>query len=375
MTDSEILMGLNFVPGIKREIWIKLFEHFGSLADILKEDPQDLAFIAGMPRELALRICSLQRADIEREFELAKGLGLKIVTIKDALYPENLKQIYDPPPVLYIKGNLSADDNLSVAVVGSRAATYYGLSCAERISGDLSRSGLTVVSGMARGIDTASHRGALKSGGRTLAVMGSGFNHIYPKENQGLIQEIAASGAVVSEFPINIRPTKMNFPRRNRIISGLSLGVVVIEAARNSGALITSEFALEQGRDVFAVPGRIDSPNSSGTNKLIQEGAKLVKDASGIIEELSPILISRLRIRQENVNIGKVNLNSSAKDLDQQEQRLYKLISRRPMEIEAIVEELKLPVEKVFSILTLLEVDGRIRQLPGKIFQTTGLTL
>ncbi len=218
---------------------------------------------------------------------LIKKLNLNVLTRQDDEYPQNLKNILYPPIVLYVKGRLKPQDCNSIAIVGSRLASFYGLSCAEKLAGELANYGLTVVSGMARGIDTASHRGALKQNGRTIAVIGSGFNRIYPPENKGLCEEIAGSGAVISEFPIDTPPEKENFPRRNRIISGLSLGVVVVEAARNSGALITADFALEQGREVFALPGKVDSSTSFGTNELIKQGAKLVSCVDDIIEEFA----------------------------------------------------------------------------------------
>jgi len=210
-----------------------------------------------------------------------------MLTFKDKEYPFLLKQITDPPVVLYIKGRLKEEDKLSIAIVGSRQASFYGLQCSQKFSFELAELGFTIVSGLARGIDTWAHKGALKAGGRTIAVLGSGFSFIYPEENKELVEEIALKGAVISEFSCNTQPFSFNFPRRNRIISGLSLGVLVVEAAKKSGALITANFALEQNRQVFCVPGRQDSFTSWGTNTLIKEGAKLVLDIQDILEELN----------------------------------------------------------------------------------------
>ena len=214
---------------------------------------------------------------------------MKALHLQDKDYPLNLRYIYQPPATIYLEGNLIAQDNIAIAIVGSRRATDYGLNNAERIGFELASRGITVVSGLARGIDSAAHRGALKAGGRTIAVLGSGLDVIYPPENKKLAQDIAQGGAVISEFIPDTPPHRENFPRRNRIISGLSLGVVVVEAAKRSGALITENFALEQGREVFALPGKVDSFTSGGVHDLIKEGAKLIESIEDIIEELEPL--------------------------------------------------------------------------------------
>lgn len=220
---------------------------------------------------------------------LSKENKTRTLSLLDKDYPANLKYIYDPPSILYIKGNILPEDTIAVAVVGSRRATYYGLKNAENLGFQLAAGGITIISGLARGVDSAAHRGALKARGRTIAVLGSGLNKIYPRENEELVEEIAQNGAVISEFALDTPPLRQNFPRRNRIISGLSLGVVVVEAAKRSGALITANFALEQGREVFALPGKIDSFTSKGTHDLIKQGAKLVESIEDIIEELEPL--------------------------------------------------------------------------------------
>ncbi|HLD82430.1 MAG TPA: DNA-processing protein DprA [Candidatus Omnitrophota bacterium] len=287
MNNLEALVGLNLVGGIGSIRLGKLLKFFSRPQDILKVSAEKLMGVSGIGQEIANKICGIKKEDVGKEFSLAKKQGLRIIILDDEDYPENLKNIPDPPIVLYTKGKLLPQDKLAIGIVGSRRASFYGLSCAEKFAADLAKQGFTIVSGMARGIDTCAHRGALKQAGRTLAVMGSGFNQIYPPENKELADEISKNGAVISEFPINEKPLKENFPRRNRVISGLSLAVLVVEAARNSGALITADFALEQGRDVFALPGKIDSSASFGTNGLIKQGAKLVSCVDDILEEFS----------------------------------------------------------------------------------------
>ncbi len=263
----------------------KLLKYFGQPENILKAPVEKLMAVSGIGREIASKICSLKKEDLDKELALAKKLALRIMTYEDEGYPENLKNIYDPPIVLYVKGELKAEDKFSLGIVGSRRASYYGLNSAEKFAYELSEKGFTIVSGMARGIDTYAHKGALKANGRTIAIMGSGFSHIYPPENKKLAEKIAECGAVISEFPCDAKPLPQNFPQRNRVISGLSLGLLVVEAARNSGALITADFALEQGREVFALPGKVDSNTSFGTNGLIKQGAKLVSGVDDIVEE------------------------------------------------------------------------------------------
>jgi DNA processing protein len=249
MTDFEALVSLNMVSDIGSIRLKKLLEYFGRPENILKASAERLTAVSGIGEKIARNIVSFKNKDLDRELKSAEKLGLRILTPDDAAYPENLRNITDPPIVLYVKGELKEQDKLSLAIVGSRRASFYGLSSAEKFAAALSACGFTVVSGMARGVDSYAHKGALKAGGRTIAVMGSGFRHIYPPENKKLAEEIAQKGAVVSEFPVDMKPLRENFPRRNRVISGLTLGTLVAEAAINSGALITADFALEQGRE------------------------------------------------------------------------------------------------------------------------------
>ncbi|PIU41777.1 MAG: DNA-protecting protein DprA [Candidatus Omnitrophica bacterium CG07_land_8_20_14_0_80_42_15] len=286
---------------------------------------------------------------------------MKIISIKrsDPKYPKNLRDTYDPPEVLYVNGELLPQDEAAVALVGTRRPTYYGMQACEKLSYDLALYGITIVSGMARGIDTAAHRGALKAGGRTIAVLGSGHDNIYPKENKKLYEEITKSGAVVSEFPDDTPPYKWNFPQRNRVISGLSLGVVVIEAPKKSGALITVDFALEQGREVFAMPGKVNSLASEGTHQLIKDGAKLVENANDIIEELE---IKLKKFLKEN----KTKENNLL--LDEKEEEICRFLTDEPKHIDEIALESKIPVNKVLSVLTQLVIKRVVKELPGKKF-------
>ena len=293
----------------------------------------------------------------KEEWALAEKEGVQIVTSSDERYPKILKTIYDPPPVLYVKGELPPEEALTLAVVGSRRASSYGLETAERFSRELAAYGFTVVSGFARGIDTAAHRGALSGKGRTVAVLGSGLLEIYPAENRGFAKEVFQSGALVSEFPLRYPALPQNFPQRNRVISGLSLGVLVVEADEKSGALITANFAAEQGREVFALPGRVDSALSKGTHRLIQQGAKLVQEVKDILEELK-IPIANGIAREFSTKI--------LPSLSGEEGVVYETLSDSPKSIDTIVEESHLSAQSALSTLVQLEVKKLIRAYPGK---------
>ena len=372
MTQFEALVSLNLVPEIGSIRLKKLLEIFGKPENILTASEEKLTAIEGIGQKIAHKIASLKKEDLDKEFALAKKYGLKIITRQDEDYPENLKKIYDPPIVLYVKGALLPQDKFSLAIVGSRRASFYGLSCAEKFAHQLSKCGFTIVSGMARGIDTSSHKGALKAGGRTIAVMGSGFKHIYPNQNKGLSEEISRGGAVISEFPIDTLPLKQNFPQRNRVISGFCLGVLVVEAARNSGALITADFALEQGREVFALPGKIDAQTSFGTNELIKQGAKLVSNIEDILEELN---LSEIKPTHKPINLNLDNRCSETHpesfplpQLTTEESVLYNSLSGEPVHLDDIIDKLGLNTSQTLNILLTLEMKRLIRQLPGKQF-------
>ena len=297
------------------------------------------------------------------------------ITIDDAEYPKNLKNIYKPPKHLYVNGKLLEPDEMAVALVGSRRATAYGLEMSEKLAYELALQGVTIVSGMALGIDSAAHTGALKAKARTIAVMGSGHNVIYPSQNKKLYEEIAKSGAVVTEFEDDMEPLSYNFPQRNRIISGLSLGVVVVEAARNSGALITANFAAEQGRTVFAVPGKISSITSSGANELIKDGARLVQSVDDIMEELSlreitPVSGDKKELLDERIDkMTKAYIYNS---LTADERKVYKALSDEPTYIDEIFKKTGLEPAKASKVLLGLELKKVIRLLPGNQFVRKG---
>ncbi|MDP8234655.1 MAG: DNA-processing protein DprA [Candidatus Saelkia tenebricola] len=284
MEEKHYLLALNMISGLGSLKISRLLNSFAKAEDVFHATEKDLQNIFGIGNEITQRIKKFDRSSLEKELQLCKKYDIKIMTIMDSGYPDVLREIPDSPIVLYYKGNLDVLD-FNFAVVGSRKASSYGLSIAEKFSYQLADLGVVIVSGMARGIDTAAHTGALKAKGKTVAVLGSGLLNIYPSENNILMEKIAATGVVITEFPLHSAPLRENFPRRNRIVSGLSRGVLVVEAAERSGALITADLALDQGRDVFAVPGKVDSPTSFGANYLIKQGAKLVNSIEDILEE------------------------------------------------------------------------------------------
>jgi DNA processing protein len=296
---------------------------------------------------------------------------IKRITIDDAEYPKNLKNIHKPPQQLYVNGTLEERDAVAVALVGSRRPSLYGVEMAEKLGYELALRGVTVVSGMARGIDTAAHRGALKAKGRTVAVMGTGHGVIYPAENKKLYSEIAESGAVVTEYESGEGPIPFHFPQRNRIISGLSLGVVVVEAAKDSGALITASLAAEQGREVFAVPGRISSSTSSGANALIKDGAVLVQTVDDILDELSIKEVGpqgRSLGSPRGGDIGRMTRAYVYNSLTDDERRLYKAVSNEPLYLDDVISKSGLGLSKGSKALLSLQLKKLVRELPGKQF-------
>jgi DNA processing protein len=308
-----------------------------------------------------------RRAELNLREELARlqEQDIKYVTIEDGEYPRLLRNIFDPPPALFVRGSLSRLGEQAVAVVGSRRPTPYGLAVAEKLGEELARAGLAVVSGMARGIDSAAHRGALAAGGMTVAVLGCGVDVVYPRENRRLMEEIIRSGAVVSEFPPGSPPEAWHFPVRNRIISGLSRATVVVEAAEKSGALITADLALEQGREVMAVPGPVTSPQSRGPNQLIKQGARLVEGAEDILEELGMTCLFSAGERQ----------SPALPRLTADEEAVYGTLSTEPLPVDVVVEKTGLAVQQVLSALMFLEVKGLVRQFPGRLYARSGRSL
>lgn len=294
---------------------------------------------------------------IDTQLKKLESKKINVVTPDSTGYPESLKNIDDSPIVLYTKGSLQKEDRFAIAVVGSRKYSSYGRFAVEKLSTELSSLGFTIVSGMARGIDTLAHAAAVNSGGRTIAVMGSGIDVPYPPENKLLMEKIANSGCVMTEFPLGTQPERENFPRRNRLISGLALGVLVVEATADSGSLITASCAADQGKEVFAVPGNINSANSEGTNELIKNGVKLVRNVEDIIEELAPVLKGFIKTRE------KAKL-----DLTDDEQRLCDIMTAEPRHVDMLSRESGMPASKVLGILLGLELNGVAKQAEGKKF-------
>ncbi|MCX5710001.1 MAG: DNA-processing protein DprA [Candidatus Omnitrophica bacterium] len=347
-----------------------LLERFKTPKAILEACLGDIAEVENVGRAVAEKIVEGRKnVDIERQIKLIEKNNVRLIPVDSGFYPSNLKSIFDPPLVLFVRGEILPQDYFSIAIVGTRLASFYGRSMAEKLSSQLAEKGFTVVSGGARGIDTFSHQSALKMRGRTLAVLGCGLDISYPPENKRLFEEIAQKGAMISEFPLSAKPDRGNFPMRNRIISGLSLGVVVIEAPHKSGALITVTHANEQGREVFSVPGQANSFLSKGTNQLLREGAKLVESADDIIEELEPVL--RSKVKEFKINYPEPERKeqiSAGSELIGEEAKVYSMISGNSVGLDGLIEKTDLDISKISDILLRLQLKKMIRQLPGKQF-------
>lgn len=362
MSDLQYLLALNSLSEVGPVTTRRLLAAFGTPENIFRMSADELGRVEKVSAKKAREIAGFRNwAAVEREIEKADKDNIKLVPYGDDRYPEGLSHINASPLVLYIKGNIREVDKYAVAIVGSRKVTEYGRQVSDRLSQELSAAGLTIVSGMAMGVDTISHRGALKAKGRTLAVLGSGIDVPYPASNRELIDSIAASGAVISEFPFGTAPLRENFPRRNRIISALSLGVIVVEGVPGSGSLITVKYALEQGKEVFAVPGNIYSSNSMGPNGLIKKGAKLVERAEDVIEELSLQIKGIIR---ENERQHEKPLPRMSRD----ESLIYDCLKNEPRHIDVIVRGIQMPTGRALSTLTALELRGIVRQAEGKMF-------
>ena len=364
MNDFESLVLLNMIPSLGSISIKRLLCAFERPRNIFSASSEQLLQVEGVsPRKANAIKRAAESIDVNIELRSARKHAIELITILDSGYPENLGNIYDPPAVLYVKGAFLAHDYNSVAVVGSRRPSFYGLSTAQRLSGELAAYGLTVVSGLARGIDTASHKGALGAGGRTIAVLGSGLLRLYPQENKRLAEDIARHGALISEYSLETPPLARNFPRRNRIISGLSLGVVVVEAARNSGALITADTALEQSREVFAIPGKMDSATSVGCHRLIKEGAKLVSGVDDILDEIGIKLRAPTAFPQT-----KGSVSQSTVVFDGHSERVYAILSHTPLHFDEVIERTKMKINECSLALTKLQLHHLIKELPGKNF-------
>ncbi|WP_425449201.1 DNA-processing protein DprA [Dethiothermospora halolimnae] len=360
MKDKDVAIWLNSIEGINNKTIDKLEKYLGKLSYVWDLSRNDILKINCVNDKAKNLIIKYKNMGYYNEYlEKVHKLNINIISIYDDEYPKLLKNIYSPPKILYIKGSINEEDYNAISIVGSRKATSYGHWAAEKFSKELSRAGVTVVSGMAKGIDTTVHKGAIEGNGRTIAVLGSGIDVIYPKSNRRLYNEIIDSGGVISEFPIGTIPRPYNFPQRNRIISGLTLGVIVVEATEKSGSLITAEHALEQGRDVFALPGNINSLYSKGTNKLIKDGAYPIVDIDDIFEEIIEL---RKKVKENEI------IRANYQYLSIEEKNILKLISENPKHCDIISYRTGINIQKVNSILTILEMKGLVKQLPGKFF-------
>ena len=359
--DLKYWLALSFVKDIGPVTIKKLLSAFKSPKRIFEVGFNELKDIEEISEARAKKISEFNSwKRVEKELDLIKRHKVKIIKYTDKDYPESLRNINDSPVMLYLKGDFKEQDRCAIAIVGSRNMSEYGAKIAEKLSHELASCGITIVSGMARGIDTVSHRGALKSGGRSIAILGCGLDRSYPPENIKLFEAISVSGCIISEFPMGTPPYKENFPKRNRLISGISLGVIVVEATINSGSLITAYHALEQGKEVFAVPGSIFSKTSEGTNELIKKGAKLVQKAEDILEELPFSLKGYLRTfnKKSIANLDKLEIND-------EEKALCNILENEPLHIDVIARKAKIQHAKLLHLLLNLEIKGVVKQSEG----------
>jgi DNA processing protein len=360
-TDQRNHLLLAMTPGIGPRTLATLLDHFSNATTVLEAAEEELAAVPGIgPKLISAIHFANDHVDLDGVFTWCGSNRVGVSISGEAGYPDALMDLPDPPPALFVRGELTAADSLAVAIVGSRHATNYGLRETRRIARDLARAGVTVISGLARGIDAAAHRGALEAGGRTIAVLGGGLANIYPPEHLELADEIAASGAVVSESPPHAEPRGPKFPQRNRIISGMSLGVLVAEAADRSGSLITARHAGEQGREVFALPGPVSSRVSRGCHRLIRDGATLVTCADDILEQLGPIA------EEITTNDGHRVRQPGELLLNDQERSVLESIDTEPTAIDGITRQTGLPIHRVLSTISVLEMRRLIRRLSGQ---------
>ncbi len=358
MFSEEIrcLLALNSIKDLGPVLIKRLLLKFSSAKQIFDAELVELASVEGIGRERAKNIKNFYEWErVDKILKLCEKRDIKIFSFYNAHYPELLKEIYDPPAVVFCRGEIKPEDHRGLAVVGSRRPTEYGRKVTERIASELASCGITIVSGLARGIDSLAHSSAISSGGRTIAVLGSGVSFIYPPENRALAEKIIKNGAILSEFLPDEGPRRENFPRRNRIISGISVGTLLTEATINSGALITASFALEQGREVFAIPGNITSKNSEGTNFLIQNGAKLVREVKDILEEIEHFIPS----------LKKLNKIQPTVEVDDDEKAILNILDEKAG-IDEIVLKTGMDIAKILNILLKLEIKGLIIKTEGR---------
>jgi len=393
MSVLKYWLWLTELRGLKNQTRLALLRHFGTPEDIFFADEGEILLTEGMTREQAKILGNHDLRAAERILADCQRLGQRILTMQDAEYPGRLKNIYDPPCLLYVKGRLPLfDEEAAVAVVGTRKCTPYGIACAEKLSYGLASGGAVVVSGLAKGIDTAALRGALRAGGMAVGVVGNGLDVCYPRENRYLYEDVASAGVLLSEYPPGTEPAASHFPVRNRILSGLSLATLVVEAPERSGALITAETALEQGRDVFVVPGPIDAVNSVGCNRLLQQGAGVAIDAWDILREYQGRFPDKLRgekARETPITLGyqarqkeeakpvppSFSLSKSDLTLTDDQIALLRLLSAEDAAlVDDLIEESGIPARRVLSALTMLEIDQLVTQHSGKRY-TRAITL
>ena len=372
--DIRFWLKLIRADGVGPTTFARLLKHFRSVEDALGASVSQLAKVKGIGLKTAERIAAtIDKFDVDRELSLADKAGVCLINAADKRYPAALRAIYDPPPVLYTKGAFHRSDGLAVAIVGSRRCSTYGSEQAGRFAHALASAGFTIVSGMACGIDTAAHRGALTAGARTIAVQGCGLEKIFPPENEKLFANICDNGACISELPLDFEPRPENFPARNRIIAGLSMGVIVVEASGRSGALITAQAALDCNREVMAVPGKIDSPLSEGSHRLIKQGARLVDSVEDVMDALGQIG-DGLKIHVNDAaakadkEIDMPLFTAENLNLTDAERTVYQQLDAEPSHVEELITETKLGAGPVNSALISLRLKGLIRQLPGNLF-------
>ena len=356
----EAALRLHLTPGIGPRLRQALLDRFGDCESVLRAAPSELREVQGIGPKLVRNIVVYaETADVAGVLATCHEADISILLREDDEYPRPLQEIVDPPPVLYASGTLLPQDNVAIGIVGTRHATLYGKKQAMRLAGGLARAGLTIVSGLARGIDAAAHRGALEAGGRTIAVLGSGLLNLYPPEHGELAEAVLDSGAVLSEQPPRAEPMAGAFPQRNRIISGLSLGVIVVEAAERSGALITARLAMEQGREVFAVPGRVDDRNSRGCHRLLRDGATLVENVDDVLEQLGPL------VEPTADEQGREIRHPAELQLNEIERAVLEAIDSDATSIDAIVSQTALPAHQVLATVSALEIRHLVQRISG----------
>lgn len=359
MNYKETLIWLSSINGITDKVICNIENHFGDISVIWQESNKEIFNIKGIQEKIKQNIIKYKDTKyLERLINAIETNNIKVLSIDDNDYPLRLKNMYSPPKILYVKGEFNFNNNIAIAIVGSRKATPYGRWLSEKFSRELSQLGITIISGMANGIDTYAHRAALNTKGSTISVLGCGVDIIYPKANEKLYHDIITNGAVISQFPLGTKPFPYNFPNRNRIISALSLGVLIIEAEEKSGSLITAEHALNQGVEIFSIPGNINSVYSKGTNKLIKDGAKLVTSIDDIIEEINEFKKLK-RIEENEINYNNLSCN---------EKKIIECLSNGPTHCDIISYNTEINISEINSFLTILQMKGLVKEMHGKVF-------